>query len=205
MKPHATNRFLFASLMLLVLALSCGIKRQADEMRNLAQCEFRFEGLSRVLVAGVDVSKVSDLGDLTVEDSSALFASLAFGSVPLEATVDVGVRNPTPSKAAVNRLEWILLIDDIEVASGAVPQRVEIGPNGGTAVIPVSFSTDLLKVLSGRSGESVINFALNLAGSSDRPSRVTVKVKPSVQLGGRTVQYPGFLTLNRRFSRGTLQ
>lgn len=205
MKPHSASRSLLATHVLLVLVLSCGIKRQAYEMRNLAQCEFRFEGLSRISLAGVDVSKVTSLEDVGVEGSSALFASLAFGSLPLEATVNVGVRNPTQSKAAINSLEWMFLIDDIEVASGAVPQRVEIAPNGGTAVIPVSVSTDLLKILSGRSGESVINFALNLAGSGDRPSRVTVKVKPSVHIGGRTIQSPGFFTLSKRFSSGTLQ
>ncbi len=191
-------------LLYIVLAFvnACGIVRQADEMRMLARCEFRFERLSKAVLAGIDVVDVQGMKDLSIEDSAAIFSALASGRLPLEGTVDVEARNPTSWPAAINRMEWILLIDDIEVATGVVPQRIEIAPNGGTATIPVTFSTDLLMLREGRSVDALINLALNLSGGYGSPSRITVKVKPSIVVGNTTLHYPGFLTLSREFSGG---
>jgi len=171
-------------------------------MRTLADCEFRYEGLERAILAGVDVLRVAGAGDLEAGEAAVLFTALALGRLPLDLTVRVGVRNPNETAAAVNRLDWALLIDDIEMGAGVVTDRVEIAPRGGTAVVPVHFSTELVSAFSGQSGESLIAFALNLAGGGDRPSRVTVRIKPTVTVGGKAVQVPGTITLNQEFSGG---
>jgi LEA14-like dessication related protein len=196
------NRLFLLVVLLLSFLGSCGLNRQVREMRTLADCEFRYEGLERASLAGVDVLRVAGTGDLEAGEAAVLFAALALGRLPLDLTVRVGVRNPNETAAAVNRLDWVLLIDDIEMGAGAVTDRVEIAPRGGAAVVPVHFSTELVSAFSGQSGESLIAFALNLAGGGDRPSRVTVRIKPTVTVGGKAVQVPGTITLNQEFSSG---
>ena len=184
---------------------SCGVRRQMNEMKALEDCEFRYEGLQHATLAGVNVSTIESVFNLRTDEASTLFTALAYGSMPLEGTVSVGVRNPTMSAAAMNRLEWVLLIDDVEVGTGAVTDRIDIPAGGGTATIPISFSTDLIRLLSDKSGDAIINFGLNLAGTADQPSRLTVKVKPTVLIGKKSVQYPGYITLTREFSDGMLK
>lgn len=191
-----------SSLIVLFLCfqVSCGLSRQVREMQALADCEFRYEGLRRASLAGVDVLRVAGTGDLSGTEIGTLLASLALGNLPLELTVMVGVKNPNDTPASLNRLDWVLLIDEIEMGAGTVTDRVEIAPRGGTAVVPVHFSTELISALSGGSGESVIAFALNLAGSGSRTSRVSVKIRPTILVGGKAVQMPGYITLSQEFS-----
>jgi hypothetical protein len=53
--------------------------------------------------------------------------------------------------------------------------------------------------------DAVINFGLNLAGTGDQPSRLTVKVKPTILIAKKAMQYPGYITLTREFSDGKLK
>jgi hypothetical protein len=205
MRETDRNHVVLLVLITVVLINSCGIKRQVNEMKALVNCGFRYEGLKHATLAGVDVSRVTGLIDLEAGDESTLFSALTFGKLPLDVTVNVGVKNPNQSMAAMNRLEWILLIDGIEMGTGAVTDRVILAPGGGTATIPISVSTELLTVLSGKSGDAAITFGLNLAGTGDKSSRITVKVKPTIIVGESAIHYPGYITLNREFSDGELK
>jgi len=192
-------------LLVLFIISSCGVKRQVNEMKSLEVCEFRYTGLEKATLAGVDVSTVSRIEKLGAVEAAALFAAFACGQVPLEGTVGVGVRNPGPTAAAVSGLEWMLSIDEIDVAGGRVNDRVEIAPRGGTAVVPIRFSTELTRFLSGKPAEAIIGFGMNLAGSGNQPSRIKVRVKPDLEVGGKPVQFPGYITLTREFSNGELK
>jgi hypothetical protein len=205
MREMCRDNVVFLVLLIAAFFNSCGITRQGHEMKALSKCEFRYEGIKRATLAGVDVSRVTGLYDLEVDDESTLFAALTFGKLPLDVTVKVGVKNPSQSMAAMDRLEWILLIDGIEMGTGVVTDRVIIAPGGGTAIIPISFSTELVTLLSAKSGDAVMTFGLNLAGTADKPSRITVKVKPTIVVGESAIQYPGYITLNREFSNGELK
>jgi len=200
------NMYLVLLVFLVIPCMaSCGVKRQVNEMEALSTCEFRYAGLRKATLAGVDVSKVTSLYDLETDVEAVLFTAITFAKLPFDVTVSVAARNPTQSAAAVNRLEWILLIDDLQMGTGTVTDRVEIAPGGGTALIPIHFSTDLVTALAGRSGEALVTFGMNLAGTADKPSRITVKVKPTILVGQRTTQYPGYITLTREFSNGDLK
>lgn len=190
----------FVLAIALSLAAGCGVGRQVREMEALANCEFRFEGLERATLAGVDLLEAARTGGFEPGQGALLLTSMTMGNLPLELTVQVGVRNPNDAPAAVNRLDWVLLMDENQMGVGAVTERVEIPARGGTAVVPVHFSTDLASLFSGQSAESLIGFALNLAGSGDRPSRVTIRVKPTVSVAGRDLLLPGYITLSEEFS-----
>jgi hypothetical protein len=44
-----------------------------------------------------------------------------------------------------------------------------------------------------------MNFGLNLAGSGNRPSRMTLKVKPTIMVGTTPISYPGYLSVTNEF------
>ncbi|CAA9323364.1 MAG: hypothetical protein AVDCRST_MAG56-7394 [uncultured Cytophagales bacterium] len=64
-------------------------------------------------------------------------------------------------------------------------------------------SADLRKIMDKNSAEQNINLGLGLAGQGDRPSpKMTLRVKPSLLIGGATVRYPGYINVNTDFGTG---
>ena len=150
-------------------------------------------------MAGIDVQKFKSFTDLSFTDGIKLLASVTSGSLPLSMTVNVEVRNPNKEKAALNKLDWILLIDNVEVANGTTTNRIEILPNNASGIFPIQVTTDLVKVLSGQSGKNLINFGLNLAGYGNKPTRITLKAKPTILIGASAIEYPGYITINNDY------
>jgi hypothetical protein len=101
----------------------------------------------------------------------------------------------------MNGMEWILLIDDIEMSRGKLDRRIEVMPNNQTAIMPVTLGCDLRKVLSGKSAEAVKNFGFNLAGQGNQPTRIALKAKPSIVIGNMVIPYPDYITIRSQFGK----
>ena len=64
-------------------------------------------------------------------------ANLLRGTLPFDITINMEVQNPGTTTAAVNSIEWVTYIDELEVARGLVERRIEVPPSGGLAIVPV--------------------------------------------------------------------
>lgn len=192
---------LSALLITMMLLSGCEILNQAQQMANLTKCEFRLNSVDQLRLAGVNIQQVRQLSDLNFMDAAKITAAAASGgNLPLNFTLNVEVKNPNPATAGLNRLDWILLIDDIEMTTGVNDQRVQVAANGGTAIIPLTIGIDLRQALQGKSADAIANFGLNLAGAGNRPTRITLKAKPTIMLGSQTISYPGYLTVQNEFT-----
>ena len=108
-ETNFAGRFIFFSFML----SSCSFLK---EIATLGKCEFRVTTLENPTLAGIDVSDISSLGDFGFADMGILTASIMKGILPLDFTLNIEARNPNPATAAMNRLEYIALIDDVQIA-----------------------------------------------------------------------------------------
>ena len=178
---------------------ACGVVRQVNELKNFARCDFRLKTMENTTLGGVDVQQIRSLADLNLLQAGKIAAAYAGGSLPLDFILNVDVKNPNANPAAMNRMEWILLIDDVEITNGNLADRIEIAPNSGITTLPIRIRADLRKALTGKSSESTINFGLNLVGAGNRPSRMTLKVKPSIMVGNTPINYPGYLSVGNEF------
>ena len=79
---------------------------------------------------------------------------------------------------------------------------MEIDAGGSTTVIPLRLTTDLVRILNKDSRAAIFNFGLNLADASNRPTRVTLKVKPTIMVGVMEIQYPGYISVKHDFTSG---
>lgn len=174
---------------------SCDVVQQAQKMANLARCDFSLKTVEGLSLAGVNVQNIQALSNLNVLDVGRLTAAVSSGQLPLDFTLNVEARNPNTSAAGMSRLEWILYIDDIEMTKGMVNKQVNIPANNGMAVIPVHMAFDLKKVLTNKTGDALLNFAMNLAGAGNKPTRFTLKAKPTISVGGYLIDYPGYITI----------
>ena len=56
--------------------------------------------------------------------------------------------------------------------------------------------------MEGDNPQTMLNFALNLVDAGNQPTRLSMKIKPSVIIGGQSVNYPGYFTITKEFSSG---
>lgn len=189
-------------LMLIILASSlsgCGI---LSELTALTKCEFSFHSAKEPLVAGIDVMRVRSFSDLTFLDGQKVVTNILQKQLPFEITANVEVLNPGVATAAVNYIEWIAYIDDVQITTGRIDKRIEIPGNGGTAIIPIRISTDLFEYLEGDNPKTMLNFGLNLVDAGGQPTRLSLKIKPSVYVGTVMLTYPDYFTISKEFKSG---
>ncbi len=180
-------------LIVFTVSYSCNVMRQANEMKTFAVCDFQIESADKFELAGVNMDGVSRADDLGFTEITSIMLAFARGKLPLEFVLNIKIQNPNPSIAAMNKLEWILFIDDIEMTNGLLNKRVEISANGGTTVLPVDISFNLNNALDGKTADALINFVMNLNKQSERPTRIMLKAKPSIKVGGKLLNYPGYI------------
>ncbi len=187
---------LLISLLVIFLFSSCA---QLSQLANFASCEFRTTKVENVNLAGIDVQNTKSLSDLNLLTVGNLLKTVATGKLPLSFVLNVEAKNPNTSLAAMNKIQWIAILDSTELTRGVIDQRVEIQPNS-TAIVPINISADLKEIFKGETGKSLINLGLNLAGSDGSPSsRLTIKIKPSILIGNYPLEYPGFITVSKEF------
>jgi LEA14-like dessication related protein len=187
----------------MMMTSSCSVLEQASELSSLSKCEFRLKNVQNPTLAGIEISKIDSADDLGLMDYARLTSAIASNNLPLSFLLNVESRNPNTKIAAMNRMNWILYVDDIEMTSGLVNQRVEIPPGGGSAIIPVNINVNLMEVLQGESGEALLNFGFNIAGSGERPTRILMKLKPTIYVGSNEIEYPGYINVKTEFTSGS--
>jgi hypothetical protein len=95
-----------------------------------------------------------------------------------------------------------MFIDDSELLQNTLSNRTEIPGNGGTAVLPLQVGVNLKQILSGKPLESIGNFAFNLAGEGNKPTRFMLRVKPTLDVMGFNVEYPDYFDVKTEFTAG---
>ena len=181
-------------LFTLIAITSCGVVQQVQQIASFAKCDFKLNDVQDVRIAGISVQNYKGTSDLNFGDAARLAAALTGSTLPLTFNLNIEAHNPNGQVAGLNRLEWILLIDDIEMVNGINEEPVTIPANGST-VIPLSMNIDLRKALSGKSGQSLLNFGFNLAGANGSPTRIKLKAKPTILVGKFPIAYPGYITI----------
>lgn len=168
--------------------------RQAQQVSTLANCDFRIQSVENINLAGVELQYIHSVTDLGMADVARILAGFTSPTFPLSLQLNLEGRNPNSKAAGLNRLEWILFIDDLQMTSGSLDQPFTIPPMGSSN-IPVAIALDLKQVLSGQSAKAILNFCMNLSGVGNTPTRFKIKLKPAVLIAGSELTYPGFITV----------
>lgn len=196
-------RLSLCALLLLVFAVEgCSVIRQIQETKAFARCEFRLSTVENITLAGLNVQNIKSTRDLSLMMASKFASALVQPQLPLNLTLNVEVKNPNAETASLNRLEWRMFIDDNELLTGLVDKKVVVPANNGVSILPLQISVDLKKALSGRSAEAMGNFALNLAGEGNKPTRFMLRIKPTIDVLGFQVEYPDYFDVKTEFTAG---
>ena len=186
-------------LFLAILLSGCDVARQAQQASNIASCDFRISSVENIQVAGIAFEQINSVSDLSMGDVAVILAGLTSPVFPLSLQINLEARNPNAREAGLNRMEWILFIDDIQMTSGLLDKPFTIPPLSAST-IPVEVGLDLKQVLSGKPANALLNFCMNLAGVGNKPTRFKIKLKPTVIIGGVALTYPGYFTVKTEYA-----
>jgi hypothetical protein len=194
----------FTLFIVIFLAAFFGLTscKSKDELLSLSKCEFRVLDAENITLGGVPIEGVNNLSDLNPLQLLSLAAQADAGELPLSMNILVEIRNPNKELAALNKAEWIFIVDERQLTSGTYEERVEIPGNDGLAVASVPVSANLVELLEGDSSEALINLALNLADIGEQPSRILFRVKPYIKVGNKLIAYPGYVDISTSFTSG---
>jgi LEA14-like dessication related protein len=200
MKKH----FLKISLLFVLLnLLSCEVAQQLAGTYNMTQCKYEYRSISNLSLAGINLQNVSSLASLNPLTAANLLSafSSSSGNLPLQFTLNIDVTNPGLQTALLNGLNYILEIDGIQMTNGSLDSKLQIA-SGQKVQLPVNFAFDLKKTMSGQSLTAIKNLAFNFAGIGDASSDVTIKLQPTLSVGGSTYSSPVYIpvsfTLNKK-------
>lgn len=178
---------------------SCSVNRQFAEAKALGDCKFNILSADSVYVSGYNIREFRNIRELNPLKYPRIASGLLLQNVPVDALVNLEITNPTNRLAAINQLEYRIFLADVELVNGLLNSRIEVAPGGGKAVVPVRLRTNAYRLITDpNTSEAFINFMRNLSGTPDNsPSTLTIKIKPTLTLGNKQVDYPGYITINQ--------
>ncbi|MHB1179853.1 MAG: hypothetical protein ACYCZO_16175 [Daejeonella sp.] len=192
---------LIVILFMAVFAASCGIDKQARQVEALEKCTYEINSVDSIFIAGRDVTQMIEEKTLELRNVPELALALMRKNIPLKAKVNLTINNPTANPAAINQFEYIVLIKDQELANGFVNEKVNVEP-GGTTTVPVRVNSNIYSFLSnGKTMDEILDFLRGAEnGAQEKKGVVTIRIKPTIEVGNRLVKYPGYITVNKEVS-----
>jgi len=190
------RKLLHLILFTLIVSFQFGCSAVTDTIKNVERLKFKLGPVDNFFLAGVSIKNASSLRDFNILDGAAILAAFTTGKMPARFNVNLIAKNPDSpggsnvTHSLIKQLDWRLLIDSKDIVSGSV-SNITVPGVGQQVTIPIPISIDLIKFFGDGGYESLINLALALGGKSGTSSRVTLKIRPTIDtfLGGIT--YPG--------------
>jgi hypothetical protein len=187
------------------LFTSCGVSRQVSEAKAFGDCKYKIASADSIYLGGIDVREfrnIKSISDLDLARYPRLGLALLRKDVPLDLRVNLDINNPTRKKAAINQLEYKVLLTNSEIFNGFLNEKIEVYPGSGSTRVPVKLSANVYKLLTNdATRDEFINMILALSGKSgSKPTKFTVKVKPTLDLAGKQINYPGYLTFDQEIT-----
>ena len=185
-------------IIVLFVTFLFGCSGVKDTIENAERLKFKLGSIDKITVGGVNLSNVKSVDQLNISQSAGLLATLASGSLPTSLTVNLIAKNPDTypggtkeSSSLIKGLGWRLIVDDKELITGDIDKTIEIPGVGKQVTIPIPVKVDLMKMLGDGGLESIINLVSAMNGSNGASSKVTLKIKPTIDtfLGG--IAMPG--------------
>lgn len=196
----------FAAIIVLTgIVAGCGVSRQVSEAKAFGDCKYKIASADSIYLAGVDVREfrnIKSMSDLDLARYPRLALAFLRKDIPLDLRVNFDIVNPTRKKAAINQLEYKVLLTNSEIFNGFLNQKIEVYPGTGSTRVPVKLSANVYNLIANdQTRDEFINMILTLTGKSDaKPAKFTVKVKPTLDLAGKQINYPGYITFDQELT-----
>lgn len=194
---------LIAFLGATLLLGSCKTLNQfADSINNLQRLEFKLDNVNNFQLAGVNLSNIKSVNDLSIMDGIKLTKAFSDKKWPAQFVLNVDAKNPNDGKggskqsaATLSSFDWKLYIDDKETIAGNINKEFVIPGTGTSTTIPLVMNIDLYEFFGNKGYEDIINLALAIGGQNGSASRLKLDARPTVKTPLGNINYPGRITI----------
>lgn len=200
------KRFYQTIILLIVSGIflgSCSTLNQIkDSMSNLQRLEFKLDNVNQFRLAGVDISRIKSVSDLSIVDGLKLTQAFASKRLPAQFVLNVDAKNPNDGKggtkqsaATLSSFDWKLYIDDKETIAGNINKDFVIPGTGQSETIPLVMNIDLYEFFANKGYDDIIRLALAIGGQNGSAARLKLDVRPTVKTPLGNINYPGRITI----------
>ncbi len=191
-------KFKLLGLYLCITMLFTGCGTMGDSLSsayNITKCEYNYKSISNLTLSGMNLS--SGVSLTSIPKVLSILSGTAT-SIPLDFTLNLDVKNPNATVAALNGLQYIISIDDMQFTTGQVNQSMRIA-SGETQTLPLTIGVDLANLMKNNSKSAVENIAKNFIGIGNEKSNVTVQIKPTFMIGNTPITSPVYIPVSFSF------
>jgi len=197
--------FASAALSAAVLLTGCGVGKQVSEAKTFGECKYDLASVDSVYLAGMDIREfrnIKSMNDVNLAKYPGIALALLRKNVPLDLRVNVDITNPTRKRAAIKQLEYKVLLTKSEIFSGFLSQLIEVMPGTASTRVPIKLNANVYQLLmNDDTRDEFVNMVMALTGKSEaKPTTFTVKVKPTLDLAGKQINYPGYITFEKEIT-----
>lgn len=187
------------AIALIGLFQRCAVTKQISEVKTLGDCKYTIASAESITLAGVDMSQMKSLQDFDLAQSPKLALAFFRKDIPLNLRLNLDVTNPTKQLAGINQFEYKVFLAENEIFTGLYDQRIEVQPKGGTTRVPMQLTTNAYRFVSdAKAREALMNMVESLSGKQNTtPSKLIIKLKPTLGIGNTQVNYPGYITIEK--------
>jgi hypothetical protein len=204
------KQWIILSTILSVAFLNLGCTGVYDAIANIQRLQFKLDNVTGMKVAGVPLSNITSISNLSWSDGASILGAFTSGRLPVDFTLNVLAKNPNDgtggtkqSSAVIKNMDWRLFIDNNETINGRVG-NITVPGVGQATNIPIGMNFDLLEFFRNAGYDNLLNLALALGGRNGSASRITLKVKPTVETFLGPITYPGeFDVIDKEFRGGS--
>lgn len=191
MKKRILTLFVIAAVL-----MSCDtVQKSLSSTYNMINCEYNYKSISGLTVSGMNLS--NGLSVTSIPKITSILSGSA-SSIPLNFTLNLDVKNPNESAAALNGMQYIISIDDIQFTTGSVNQALNIEA-GQSQTLPLTIGVDLATLMKNNSKDAVVDIAKNFIGIGSKKSNVKVQLKPTFMIGSVPVTSPTYIPVSFSF------
>jgi len=173
-----------------------------DSIANLQRLEFKLDNVNNFQLAGVNLSNIKSVNDLSVMDGIKLTQAFAQKSLPARFVLNVDAKNPNDgtggtkqSSATLTGLDWRLYIDGKQTIAGDISSNLVIPGTGKATSIPLTMNIDLYEFFGNEGYSDLINLALAIGGQNGSAANIKLDARPTVKTQFGNINYPGRINI----------
>lgn len=186
------KKSIYFIFLLSFLLVNC---RAYKELKALQTCNFKAISIENIQLAGYDLKSKKNITDFSFLEIGKIGKDYTEKKLILSYTIPIQAQNPNQKLAAMNRLEWKLMLDEIEILNGISNSRVEI-PAQQSTTFPLNIKMNITDILSQKSLQELQELAFNLIDEHKKGTRLKLKVKPYLRVGEKQLRTPVFMNVD---------
>lgn len=186
--------FLLVTITVLMLS-GCALNQKA-QIAALGKFNYDVTSVQNIRIAGRDINSFETDGGVSLTNLPGIAMALLTKDLPLEATVNLQMTNPTSTVTKINEFKYLIEMGGKPLFEGSVNENINLA-QGQSMVVPLSFRANLFGVAKDQGIEKVLSDIFTRKSDAF----LALKIKPSVKIGGRNYFYPGYITVDKDFGR----